>query len=431
MRSLRDQIDATPEGVERTALQLRLVEQLVAAGKKNEATTELLAISNSEVFDPQGLYNVGNALARLGDSEDAINAYRKAIAQRKGKYSRALNNLGVILLRQGRWDEAYDAFFSALRLENFHYAEASYNLGRLYSARGESDLAIREWRRALAVDPEHSAAAQALSRGSSGSAIVVRREPASTVVVKTESSDKRASPTRSVHRVPERPAEEGASPTRSVHRVPERPAEEGTSPTRSVHRVPEHLVTNRVVSQAAKSSKSREPVTKTLALDAVSYDFLQRARSLKESGKPLEAAENYRRVLSRSRGYFPPANLELSYILITLKRDDEALPNLLQVANREGAQYPLSYYYLGRLYERKGNLSLAEESFVNAINLYKGKNTAFLLDLSRVREGQGNFKGALAAMEQYVAAMEQQGLKPSLSEETLSNLRKKANGEPK
>ncbi len=393
--SLREQSDAAPSGPERVRLQLKLADQLVAADKKAEATTELHAITNADVFDPQGFYNVGNALARLGDFDEAVNAYRKAIDQRKGNYSRALNNLGVVLLRQGRWDGAYDAFMAALKLENFHYAEASYNLGRLYSARGESDLAIREWRRALAVDPEHIAAAQALSRGGSGSAIV-RREAASTVVVKPESSDK------------------GVSPTRTVHRVAERP------------------VTNPVVSQAApKSSKSREPVTKTLALDAVSYDFLQRARSLKESGKPLEAAENYRRVLSRSRGYFPPANLELSYILITLKRDDEALTNLLQVANRESAQYPLSYYYLGRLYERKGNLPLAEESFVNAINFYKGKNTAFLLDLSRVRERQGNFKGALAAMEQYVTAMEQQGLKPSWADESLSILRRKAAAEPK
>ena len=150
---MHDQIEATPSGSERVRLQLKLAEQLVAAGKKTEAIKELRAIINANVFDPQVLYNAGNALARLGDSDEAINAHRKAIDQRKGNYSRALNNLGVILLRQGRWDEAHEALSSALKFENFSYAEASYNLGRVYSARGESDLAIREWRRTLRIDP--------------------------------------------------------------------------------------------------------------------------------------------------------------------------------------------------------------------------------------------------------------------------------------
>ena len=365
--SLRDQIEARPSGSERVRLQLKLAELLVAAGKKTEATKELRAIINADVFDPQGLYNTGNALARLGDSDDAISAYRKAIDQRKGNYSRALNNLGVILLRQGRWVEAYDALSSALKFENFRYAEASYNLGRLYSARGESDLAIREWRRTLRIDPAHKAAAQALSLGASQAAIVV-------------------------------------SPRASGR--PEPPIK--------------------------KSPASPNPATaKPLELDPVSYDFLQRARNLSELGKHREAIENYQRVLSRSHGYFPPANLELSYALLALKRTDEAFANLLQVANRDGARYPMTYYYLARLYELKGNLTEAEESYLKAAMAYKTKNISFLLDLSRVRERRGNFKGALAAMEEYVTAMEQQGLKPSWSDESLAALRRKATSEPK
>lgn len=384
---LREQVDATPSGPERIRLQLKLVEQLVAAGKKKEATTELRAITNADVFDPQGFYNAGNALARLGDTDEAINAYRKAIDQRKGKYSRALNNLGVVLLREGRWDEAHDALLSALKLESFHYAEASYNLGRLYSARGESDLAIREWRRALTIDPEHSAAAQALSQAGSEAGIVVRPEASA----------------------------------------------KGPSLTKNINSVPEHSAGNTVVSgRSGNSPAPRSPAAaKVLAVDAVSYDFLQRARSLGEHGKLQEAVENYQRVISRSRGYFPPANLELSYVLLRLKRNDEAFANLLQVANRDGARYPISYYHLARLYELKGDLILAEESFARSAVAYKTKNNSILLDLSRVRERRGDFKGALAAMEEYVAAMEQQGLKPSWSDESLSVLRQKASAEPK
>src|SRR5262245_23270329 len=131
------------------------------------------AIANSNEFNPVGFYNLGNGLARLGHNEAAIAAYRKAITQRKGFYSRALNNLGVVLLRTGRWDEAQEALASALRLENFRYAEASYNLGRIYSARGQNDLAAREWRRTLTIDPQHDAAKQALANAGNEERIVV------------------------------------------------------------------------------------------------------------------------------------------------------------------------------------------------------------------------------------------------------------------
>lgn len=380
-KSLRDQIEAAPGGPERIRLQLRLAEQLSATDQKAEAITELRAITKTDVFDPQGFYNAGNALARLGDSDEAINAYRKAIEQRKGKYSRALNNLGVVLLRGERWDEAYDAFLSALKLESFHYAEASYNLGRVYSARGERDLAIREWRRALSVDPEHIAAAHALAGGETG------------IVIRTESSTRARTPTNTVKSEPGNPFGNGGA----------------SGSPESIH--------------AARNSKAPEVLT----LDAISYEFFQRARNFSEHDKLWEAVDSYRRVISRSRGYFAPANLELSCVLMNLKRDDEALANLLQVMTRDGARYPISYYYLGRLYESKGDLILAEKSFAKAGMTYSSS----LLDLSRVRERQGNFKGAIAALEDYVAAMEKQGQESSWANQRLYVLRQKVNGTPK
>jgi tetratricopeptide (TPR) repeat protein len=365
--SLRDQIEAAPSGPERIRLQLRLAEQLIAAGQKAEAKMELHTITQSDAFDPQGFYNVGNALARVGDYDEAINAYRKAIEQRKGRYSRALNNLGVLLLRTGRWDDAQEAFLSALKLESFHYAEASYNLGRFYASRGQRELAVREWRRALSVDPEHSGAAHALAGGDLG------------IIVTTESPKAETAALR-------------------IQKTP-----------------------------IARSHKA----SRTLTLDAVSYDLLQRARSLRELGKLEEAVDAYGRVISRSDGYFAPANLELSYVLITLKRNDEALANLLKVMNRDGDRYPIGNYYLARLFESKGDLTSAEELFTKASIAYKTENNSFLLDLMRVRERQGNFKGALSALEEYVSAMEKQGMKPSWAEETLSVLRQKATGDPK
>lgn len=159
---LRDQINGAESLDERARLQLELADQLVAAEKQNEAIAELHTMTAADRFDPSGLYNIGNRLVRLDDLDGAVAAYRKAIAQRKGNYSRALNNLGVVVLRQGRWDEAQESFLAALRQEQFRYAEASYNLGRLYATRGETDLAVREWKRALMVDPQHAGARRAL-----------------------------------------------------------------------------------------------------------------------------------------------------------------------------------------------------------------------------------------------------------------------------
>lgn len=348
---LREEIESAPNDAERNRLRLKLAEVLLASGQKAEAITELNQISSSNAFDPVGFYNLGNAFARLGNPDAAIAAYRTAIEQRNGRYSRAFNNLGVLLLRTGRWDEAREALLSALKIESFRYAEASYNLGRVYAAKGQNDLAAREWRRALAVDPKHDAAAQALAREGSDETVVVASNP-----------------------------------------------------------VAKH-------SPAVAAGR--------LVLDQVSFDYLRRARDAAERGKNSEAADNYRLLLSRNNGYFPPANLELSGVLLSLNKNDEALANLIEVTKRDGARYPISYYHLARMYETKGELKLAEGAFMKAMSLYVPANPQFLLDLSRVREKLSDFKGSLEAMESYLKIMQEQGQKPSWSDERIAELRSK------
>jgi tetratricopeptide (TPR) repeat protein len=354
---LREQIAAAPNAQERNRLQLKLADLLLSTGNKSEALTELNLVANSKDFDPIGFYNLGNVFARLGDSDAAIAAYKTAIEQRNGRYSRAYNNLGVVLLRAGRWDDAYDALVTALKLESFRYAEASYNLGRVYAARGQHDLAVREWHRALAVNPQHDAAAQALAGAGTDETITVASQPRSNSKPET-----------------------------------------------------------------AKSVSSASPLSRSLTLDQTGFNYLQRARNASEAGKLPEAVENFQRVLSRQGGYFPPANLELSFVLLKLKRYDEALPNLLEVTKRDGARYPVSYYHLARVYELKGELKLAEAAFVQAAP----SNPQFLLDVTRVREKLADYKGSLEAIEQYIKLMEKKGEKPAWSDERLADLRTKA-----
>jgi len=155
--------------------------------------------------------------------------------------------------------------------------------------------------------------------------------------------------------------------------------------------------------------------------------LLQRARDASERGKLLDAVNNFQRLLNRQGGYFAPANLELSYALLSLQRYDEALTQLIAVTQRDGARYPVSYYHLARVYEMKGDLKNAEAAFSQAVAVNVPTNSQFLLDLSRVREKQGDFKGALEAMERYASVVQQKGEKPSWCDERLAQLRAKAN----
>lgn len=363
--SLREEIAAAATDSDRNHLQLKLADLLLNTGHKTEALAELKLVADSNAFDPVSYYNLGNFYARLGESEPAINAYRTAIEQRKGRYSRALNNLGVVLLRVGRWDEASDALLSALKIEGFRYAEASYNLGRVYSVRGQNDLAAREWKRAIAVDPQHDAAKQALAHAGNEGRIVVEARPA------------RSPETVKVAAI----------------KAAEKPA---PAPAAAV-------------------------AAKPLTLDQSSFDYLQRARSSFERGKMAEAVTNFQRVLKLQDGYFAPASLELSFALITLRRFDEAQAILLEVTKRDGARYPISYFHLARIYETKGELKLAEAAFAQAVAA-SPNNPQFLLDLSRVREKLGDYKGALEAFESFL----KQGPKPVGSDERLAELRAKA-----
>ena len=379
LQRLRNQIEAADTPLEKTRLRMQLVDKLVADGKTQDAINELRAISFEEHFDPQGLYNAGNALARLGDSEGAIGAYNKAIEQRKGRYSRALNNLGVMFLRLGRWDDAYQAFMSALRQENFRYAEASYNMGRLYSARGETDLAVREWRRALTVNPDHKAAAQAIASAGQQNQISV---------------------------------------VSAVKPPPYKAPFVASSAAKAVPPPSEKLDTR-------PPTVARSSSAKTLTVDPDTFDYLQRARSARERERDEDAIANYRRVISRMGGYFGPANLELGYSLINLSRLDDAIAVLTPVAAREGERYPISYYHLARLHEGRGDLKLAEENFTRAANYYRNDNVQFLLDVSRVREKLGNFQGALSALEDYLAMLQQKNVHPNWSEERVASLKQR------
>ncbi|HVF50814.1 MAG TPA: tetratricopeptide repeat protein [Pyrinomonadaceae bacterium] len=426
LEELRAQILAAKTDAERGRLQRALVERLTALQRNGDAITVLRTLMREERFDPVGFYNIGNSLARLDDAQAAAEAYRKAIAQKNGNYSRAQNNLGVVLIRLGHWEEASDALTAALRLENGNYAEASYNMGRIHALRGEAGRAITEWMRALSLEPDHADAAVALAR-----AFAAEGEPERGLKVLD------AFTTRLNRRGVAVPREIAIARGEIVaagnivasERGGRITTEERSGDNAAASASKSSLNTNAALRAEAPRTSSAGSLGKSrqLTLSAQGYDLLQRARAARDDGRHEQAVAFYRRVLSQQDGYFPPANLELGYALTALQRMDEALAAILPVANRDGARYPIAFYHLGRLYERAGQLNAAAEAFARAVSLYGDTNPQMLLDVSRVREKEGNLPAALSALEDYVRVIERLGSVPDWARERLTQLRQKAN----
>ncbi|HVG31321.1 MAG TPA: tetratricopeptide repeat protein [Pyrinomonadaceae bacterium] len=415
----RAEIAAAAKPEQRASMQRALADRLVELNMSGEALSELRLMIHEDRYDPAFFFNTGNALARLGDSNAASDAYRKAVSQRKGNYARALNNLGVVLTRQGRWDEAYDALNAALMQENFTYAEASYNLGRLHLLRGATNLAIREWTRTLRLAPGHVEATAALA-----------------LAYAQDGDEKRG--LALLEKFTARAAQIGGSVPREIayardeiNSGVEREASSGDgafAPNTAAPVVGATVAKATTRPAAAPAAARPGAPARSFSVDPVSYTMLRSARDAGDEGKYEEAVRRYRGVLSRNGGYLPPANLELGLALINLHRNGEAIAALNPVAERNGARYPVVHYHLARLYEQQNQLELSARHFARAADLYGDAAPQMLLDLSRVREKAGDAGGALSAMESFVTSIGRQGSIPDWATERLNALREKAKG---
>jgi tetratricopeptide (TPR) repeat protein len=186
--------------------------------------------------------------------------------------------------------------------------------------------------------------------------------------------------------------------------------------------------TPRVGVVATRPNAARASSARSFSVDPQTYTLLQSARDASDGGKLEEAVRRYRNVLSRSGGYLPPANLELSFALINLHRIDDAISALTPVTTRDGARYPIAFYHLARLYERQGQFDLAAQNFTRAAAFYGDNAPQMFSDLSRVREKMNDTAGALDAMESYVKSIAGQGSVPDWATERLNALREKSKG---
>jgi len=101
-------------------------------------------------------FNAGVVAQRAGQSEEAIQSYRRALLLNP-RYVDASVNLGNAFKDLGLLDEAEQAYEQVLRTTPDH-VETLNNLGVLHKERGQLERAIVLYKRALALKPDHAEA---------------------------------------------------------------------------------------------------------------------------------------------------------------------------------------------------------------------------------------------------------------------------------
>ncbi len=101
-----------------------------------------------------GYNNLGNALAKQGRIDQAVEAYQQAL-QLEPTYGVAHYNLGNLFEPQGKLNESMHHFQEAVRILP-DFAEAHNNLGNLLAKRDELEGAIQHFRQALELSPGRS-----------------------------------------------------------------------------------------------------------------------------------------------------------------------------------------------------------------------------------------------------------------------------------
>jgi tetratricopeptide (TPR) repeat protein len=142
-------------------LQFKAGYLLFKGGLYTEARVRARAVLEKEPKNVRALLLLGNCLAGLKDSEDAVDVLSRAVSldpESAGVYT----NLGVIQLSIHDKTDAEAAFQRAVEVSKGS-AEAYIGLGNFYRAVGDRPAAERAFKQALAASPQGVAANEAMA----------------------------------------------------------------------------------------------------------------------------------------------------------------------------------------------------------------------------------------------------------------------------
>jgi tetratricopeptide (TPR) repeat protein len=99
--------------------------------ERGESSVEALRIFTQQYPDDRdGWYNLGNGLRMLGEREEALEAYRRAIGQ-DSLYMWAHVNRGMVLDELGRSEEAVRSFSAAFRIDPGYRSQSRGDINRI------------------------------------------------------------------------------------------------------------------------------------------------------------------------------------------------------------------------------------------------------------------------------------------------------------
>ena len=147
LREARKAVEVSPR---MAAAHLVLGRALLARGEFEKGTASLQEAVRLNPSFAEGLNDLGGALDRLGRTDEAIAAFRRAA---DAKYDLALYNLGIVYLRKKQAPaKAQEALEQTVRLG--HASVDAWNaLGVSYAQQGEYRRAREAWDQALRLDP--------------------------------------------------------------------------------------------------------------------------------------------------------------------------------------------------------------------------------------------------------------------------------------
>ncbi len=109
---------------------------------------------------PEAWYNLANTLKQQKDFDAAIGCFQQAVRV-KPDFADAHNNMGLVYLAQSKHDDAIPCFQAAIRCRP-RFAGSHFNLATAYRHLGKFDFAISSYEETLRLQPENGVAHLAL-----------------------------------------------------------------------------------------------------------------------------------------------------------------------------------------------------------------------------------------------------------------------------